>query len=319
MSKSFKNRTRAGSVSIVFLLVLAMVLAACGPAATPMPTYTPLPTYTPPPAPTAAPTQAAGAQCSGEPIIMSFTANPATIQPGETAVLEWGLVRNAQAAVLVTPEGRLGVATPGQSQVQPNRTTTYSLHAICGNTVVQQQVTVQVEVPGGCSGTPHIASFTANPATIQPGETTTLEWGPVENASAAVLVSPEGKKGVGTPGKRVIEPNQTTTYALVAYCGSEIVQKNVQVNVEGTVTCSGTPIISSFGANPETIKKGETSTLKWGLVANSSGAYLTDGEEIIGIATPGQHDVKPDQTTTYTLAAFCAGNIVLSDVIVKVE
>ena len=37
------------------------------------------------------------------------------------------------------------------------------------------------------------------------------------NASAAVLLSPEGKLGVPTPGELVVEPSQTTTYALVAW------------------------------------------------------------------------------------------------------
>ena len=59
--------------------------------------------------------------------------------------------------------------------------------------------------------------------------------------------------------------------------------------------------------------------MQFGLVANASGAYLTDGTEIIGIATPGQLALTPDQTTTYTLVAFCGSNIVLSDQTVTVE
>jgi hypothetical protein len=252
-------------------------------------------------------------------VISSFTAEPVTIQVGQTATLQWGLVANAQGALLVSPDGRLGVATPGQTTVQPNQTTTYSLYAVCGSTVVQQQVTVNVEVPGGCSGVPIIESFAANPTTIQPGQTTTLQWGGVNNASAAVLVSPTGKKGVATPGEMVVEPNQTTTYALVAFCGSEVVQRNTMVTVEGTTTCSGAPVIESFTAEPAAIQKGESTTLRFGLVANASGAYLTDGNEIIGIATPGEVTLAPDQTTTYTLVAFCGNNIVLSDQIVAVE
>jgi hypothetical protein len=228
-------------------------------------------------------------------------------------------VANAQGALLVSPDGRLGVATPGQTTVQPNQTTTYSLYAVCGSTVVQQQVTVNVEVPGGCSGVPAIEAFAASPATIQPGQTATLQWGAVGNASAAVLVSPEGKKGVATPGQLVIQPNQTTTYALVAFCGSEVVQRNTTITVEGTTTCSGTPVIESFKAEPAAIKKGESTTLNFGLVGNASGAYLTDGTEIIGIATPGQLALTPDQTTTYTLVAFCGNNVVLSDQTVTVE
>ncbi len=305
------------------LLILVALVVACGPTAEPLPTYPPLPTYTPyptpAPVPTSAPASSAGAQCSGTPVISSFTAQPTTIQVGQTATLQWGLVANAQGALLVSPDGRLGVATPGQTTVQPNQTTTYSVYAVCGSTVVQQQVTVNVEVPGGCSGVPVIEAFAASPTTIQPGQTATLQWGAVANASAAVLVSPAGKKGVATPGQMVIEPNQTTTYALVAFCGNEVVQKNTTITVEGTTTCSGAPIISSFAANPAAVKKGESTMLQWGLVANSSGAYLTDGTEIIGIATPGELALAPDQTTTYTLVSFCGSNITMSDVVVTVE
>jgi hypothetical protein len=318
-----------GSVpaGIVLLITLGALLAACGGAPAPAPTYTPYPTYTPFPtlAPPAANTPlppSSGeddAQCSGTPVISSFTANPTTIQVGETATLQWGLVANAHAAVLVSPDGRLGVETPGSTLVQPDQTTTYSMYGLCGNTTVQQQVTVNVEVPGGCSGVPEITSFTANPSTIQPGQTTTLQWGTVTNASAAVLLGPEGKKGVATPGEVVIEPNQTTTYALVAFCDRDAVQKNVTVTVEGTETCTGAPVISTFTAEPDTIQKGESTTLQWGLVANASGAYLTDGEVIIGVATPGQEVVKPDQTTSYALVAFCGSYIVQSDLTVTVE
>ena len=330
----FKVRHKLrGSVParIVLFAALGALVATCGPAATPMPTYTPLPTYTPFPTPEPAPTsppqptvpaeaaEAAGAQWSGIPVVTSLTVSPVTIQVGETATLYWGRVENARAAVLVTPEGRLGVATPGQTEVQPNQTTTYSLYAFCGGTVVQQRVTVNVEVPAGCSGVPDITAFAADPTTVQPGRTSTLKWGSVENASAAVLVSPEGKEGVGTPGEMIVGPNQTTTYALVAFCGSDVVQKNVTLTVEGTTACSGAPPISSFTANPAAIQKGESSALEWGLVANANGAYLTDGEELTGVATPGQQVVTPEQTTTYALAAFCGSSIVESNVTITVE
>ena len=46
---------------------------------------------------------------------------------------------------------------------------------------------------------------------------------------------------------------------------------------------------------------------------------LTDGEQIIGIATPGREVVAPEQTTVYTLVAFCGGTIVQADQTVTVE
>jgi hypothetical protein len=101
-------------------------------APTPIPP-TPIPP-TPPPA-----------QCTGSPQISSFSANPSTIQTGQTSTLNWGVVTNATSVSLVTPNGSGGVATPGQIQVQPGSTTSYTLIAYCYNNSVQSQVTVNVQ------------------------------------------------------------------------------------------------------------------------------------------------------------------------------
>ncbi len=97
------------------------------------------PTPIPPP-PTPPP-----AACSGTPQITSFVANPSTIQRGQVSTLSWGLVLNATNVTLVTPQGSSGVATPGQIQVKPGSTTTYTLVAYCYNNAVQAQTTVTVQ------------------------------------------------------------------------------------------------------------------------------------------------------------------------------
>ena len=47
--------------------------------------------------------------------------------------------------------------------------------------------------------------------------------------------------------------------------------------------------------------------------------FLDDFAEIIGIPTPGQLALTPEQTTTYTLVAFCSNNMVLAEQVVTVE
>jgi hypothetical protein len=54
-------------------------------------------------------------------------------------------VTNATNVVLQSPQGNSGVATPGQIQVQPGATTTYTLLAYCYNNSVQAQTTVTVQ------------------------------------------------------------------------------------------------------------------------------------------------------------------------------
>jgi hypothetical protein len=172
------------------------------------------------------------APCQGVPTISSFEADPVIIKPGETTTLSWGLVANAQAAVLAGPEGQVGVCTPGQQVVEPSQTTTYVLEAFCGNQVAERYATVVVEGPTNCSGTPNIGYFSAGPAVIPRGGTSTLQWGPVTNASGAYLKLPEGIAGVATPGQTNVQPAQTATYVLYALCGRTILQQQATVYVE---------------------------------------------------------------------------------------
>ena len=256
--------------------------------------------------------------CAGTPTISSFSVSPATIQPGQTATLSWGMVYGATAVYLITPSQKSGVATPGQMTVQPDQTATYTLQAICGGTKTQAQVVVSVVIPP-CSGTPTVSTFTAEPMLIQPGQTSTLSWGLVANAEAAVLVSPEGKTGVGTPGQMVVQPGQTTTYTLSGYCGNYVASRYMTVAVQGAESCSGTPTITSFTASPSVIQKGQSSTLQYGQVSNASGAFLSGPAGIIGVATPGQTTVQPSQTATYVLYALCGSTVLQKQVTVTVQ
>jgi hypothetical protein len=173
----------------------------------------------------------AGGACTGTPQITSFTANPIKIQPGQTSTLSWGQVMNAQKAALLSPEGKQGVGTPGQLVVEPSRTTTYVLSGYCGDQVAKRYVTVVVEGASNCSGTPQITSFFANPSVIQRGQTTKLEWGQVMNASGAYLSTPDGIRGVGTPGSSTEQPQASTTYYLYAICGDVIIRQQATVTV----------------------------------------------------------------------------------------
>ena len=256
--------------------------------------------------------------CTGTPSISYLSVSPSTIQPGQSATLSWGMVYGAEAAVPRTPSQATGVATPGQMTVHPDQTTTYTLQAACGRNRTQTQVTLYVQVPP-CSGTPSIASFTAEPMIIQPGQTSTLSWGLAANAEAAVLQTPEGKVGVGTPGQQVVQPGQTTTYVLGAFCGNQVTKRYITVAVQGAEDCKGTPTIASLTASPSVIQKGGTSTLTYGLVSNASGAFLRGPEGIIGIATPGQTSVQPNATATYSLYALCGKTIIKRDVKVYVQ
>jgi hypothetical protein len=163
--------------------------------------------------------------------------------------------------------------------------------------------------PAGCSGTPIFSSFIASPQTISPGQVSTLTWGPVSNASVVYLTMPSGTQGVGTPGSIQVQPSQTTTYTLTAYCNNVPAQIQVTVVVQGGGgACSGFPVFNGFYANPQNINAGEQTTLTWGLVQNASAVYLQLPNQTVGVGSPGTRTVKPSTTTTYTLVAYCGNN-----------
>jgi hypothetical protein len=107
-----------------------------------------------------------------------------------------------------------------------------------------------------CSGTPNIASFTALPNPITPGQSTTLSWGSVTNADTAEI--DQGIGGVATPGSKVVTPGSTTTYILTASCGSntKTAQVTVYVNPTGSAVAfdfvARAPEAQWCGAGPST-------------------------------------------------------------------
>jgi hypothetical protein len=148
----------------------------------------------------------------------------------------------------------------------------------------------------GPDNPPTISSFTANPAAIHTGESSTLSWNVTGATSLAI------DHGVGTvtgaTGTKTVSPTETTTYTLTA------------TNEDGTSTATATvtfqlvlPTIESFTATPASMRKGETSTLAWS-VTNAATVSIDRG--IGTVAAAGTRDVAPDATTTYTLTATSA-------------
>jgi hypothetical protein len=186
----------------------------------------------------------------------------------------------------------------------------------------EQFQTGSVNVPSTQScGTPTIQYAYANPATIYPGQVTTLYWGSVLGAQAAYLQYPNGnRQGIGTPGSQQVNPTQTTTYYIIGVCGSNEAQWPITVIVQGGPTCSGTPQLNGFTASPSSIAPGQGSTLSWGPVNNADYVQLssqTNGGS--GVPAPGSMVVYPNQTTTYYLTAWCQGNSAQAQVTITVN
>ena len=108
--------------------------------------------------------------------------------------------------------------------------------AISTNTPTPTQSSLPI-----CPGAPVIASFTTSPTTITQGQSSTLSWGSVSNATSVQI--DHGIGGVPTPGSRVVNPQTTTTYQITATgCGGTVTrQVTITVNPASTATRTRTP------------------------------------------------------------------------------
>lgn len=135
-----------------------------------------------------------------------------------------------------------------------------------------------------CNGTPNIGSFTASLPTIPAGGSTTLKWGAVTNADSVEI---EGVGGIATPGSASVSPGSTTTFTLIARCGT--VTKTTQT----TINVIPTFIVSSLSGtvNPATFSGSCASqrSFNFSFMINATGAGTVNWtlERSNGVVTPG--------------------------------
>lgn len=168
----------------------------------------------------------------------------------------------------------------------------------------------------GCKGStteevkhpPTITSFTAAPANIHAGESSTLSW----NVTGATSLSINQGVGTvtGTTGTKSVTPTVTTTYTLTA------------TNADGTKTATATvtidlvvPTITSFTATPAAVKLSESSTLSWSV---TDATTVTIDQGIGAVAATGTQQVTPLVTTVYTLTATNSDGTVTSTAEVEI-
>jgi hypothetical protein len=216
------------------------------------------------------------------PEILGFSANPSIIkEKGSTSVLTWK-TSNAKE-VEISNLGRVQLSD--SKTVSPTETTTYTLTAKNEEgEEIKKDITVGVIIP---PPPPEILDFRADLST----NGRFLIW----KASNAEEVTLNGEK-VKTSGSRPIGPTETTTYTLTAKNGKgDEVKKEVTVEVKAAIPSPG---IIGFSAKPQTIKRGEISTLRW-KTSNAKGVFLNKQT----VEKSGSQDISPEKTTTYTLIA----------------
>ena len=122
-------------ISAALLVLMLFVFATgCGKKKVPPPPPPPQPIErVPPPAPSVQ-----------KPVISSFTAEPSTIEKGQSSTLSWSI---SNATDMSIDHGIGAVQSRGQRQVFPGSTTTYTLTAIGPSGSDTRTVTVDVSTP----------------------------------------------------------------------------------------------------------------------------------------------------------------------------
>jgi len=229
----------------------------------------------------------AGTPASSAPIIVNFTANPTSINAGQSSTLSWQ-VQNADTVAITTLGS--GLALNGSQAVTPAATTTYVLTATHGSQTATAQTTVTVNAAGGL---PVIVSFAPNPATIDFGQSSTLQW-VVQNATTVTIDNNIGT--VGLTGSHSISPAASTTYTITAS------------NAVGTVTAKTTLTvitsvkILSFTATPTSTTSGGPAIL----VCETAGAVSVNVNGVVFTTPTAVESVHVITTTTYTCTATAA-------------
>ena len=178
--------------------------------------------------------------CSGSPNIPSFSASPATISPGGSSALSWGLVTNAESVEI--DQGIGGVATPGSVSVSPASTTTYTLTARCGANTKTAQVTVVVQA-GGLADL-YVSEFSLTPDPPRKSQVTQVRIGIYNQGNAAA----GSFKVQWFPGSSYPSPACSWTVTSMAARGGQILTCEAPANTWGSWYAS---IVTRVKVDPE--------------------------------------------------------------------
>ena len=253
-----------------------------------------------------------GGGTSQAPVVVKFTVNPASIGPGEAAILSWE-VQNA-SSVSIDP-GMPAAASAGAEKVAPTSTTTYILTASNKAGSTRSMALLTVNGTGGIpltpvSGLPVITSFSASPSNISPGASSVLSW-TTSNATGARI---SGVGNVGTSGTTSVNPTSTMTYILEATNGSSSVSASTTVVVVSAYTpppaSLAVPTILSFTASSSNVISGGSTILTWNTL-NATSASIAGISGYGAVPVSGSLTLYPSGTGDITLtltATNSAGN-----------
>src|SRR3989344_5425397 len=214
----------------------------------------------------------------------SFTINWCAINVSSWSASGPGLSRSGGAVGSTAQQfnSSLTLSSPG----------TY-IYNIVGNgaTTVTRSMVVTIS-----SASTLTINLSANPTSINTGQSSTLTWSTTNATSCSA--SGGWSCGKSTSGSESVSPGSTTTYTLNCSGPSGNDSRSVTV----TVSAVAAPTVN-LSANPTSINTGQSSTLTWS-TTNATSCSASGGWSG-GKSTSGSESVSPGSTTTYTLN--CSG------------
>ena len=229
--------------------------------------------------------------------IVTLTAVPDAIQTGASAILQWS---SSHADSVVLDNGIGDVELTGPFAVSPETTTTYTLTATGPGGNSTATVTVRVVE------TPPTVTIAADPASIVPGETSTLSWNTTDALSC--VIEP-GVGSVAVTGAITVSLAETTTYTIEAANPAGTTIDSVTVTVVHPL-----PTVN-LSVDSATIVLGESATLSW-ISTFASSAVIEPG--IGSVEVNGSTLISPTETTTYTITVTGPGGMKTDNVTVAV-
>lgn len=215
---------------------------------------------------------------------------------GSNVFLGNGFVHNGQGMAAYSGFVAQSTKSAGSVQVQPDKTTNYYLFAN-NSGVVLANITINVT-------TTPVNSFFADPQTIAPNGTTTLNWS-IPNATTVTIKDQAGTPVgtfTGSSGSKSVLPIATTTYNLTA----TLPPPAATVNLNTTVTVTTTPGMY-FTTSATSVGPGQSATLQWS-VPNATAILVDTWFDQQGRRSMGYYDA-----TDLPYYYFMASNFATSD------
>lgn len=211
------------------------------------------------------------------PTIASFTANPSSVSSGASTTLSWSVTGATSLKIDPGNNDVTGYSSATASNLTQTTTFTLTASNTSGSSTATTTVTVNASVPT-------INSFTANPTTINRGQSSTLSW----SVNNATTLSIDNGVGAVSGTSTTVSPQNTTSYTLTA------------TNSSGNAISTATVTVSAPAADTAT---GAVSTNTSGTIITPLGAKIT----VPIYAVPPTHaDGTGTGTMTFSLEKIAA-------------